>query len=74
MYYWREGKFEVDFIVKLAGRLYAVEVKSGRKRRSDGLSAFISKYPNSVPLVINCDNGSMLLTASLVTNELLDSL
>jgi predicted AAA+ superfamily ATPase len=74
MYYWREGRFEVDFIVKLSGRLYAVEVKSGRKRRSGGLAAFISKYPDSIPLLINRDNGSALLAANRVTNELLDSL
>jgi hypothetical protein len=74
MYYWREGKFEVDFIIKMSGRLYAVEVKSGRRRRSGGLAAFISKYPESIPLLISRDNGSMLLKANLVTNELLYSL
>src|SRR5690606_21087090 len=30
LYYWRERNFEVDFIATAAGRVVAVEVKSGR--------------------------------------------
>jgi len=32
LFYWREGKFEVDFVVKKGKRIWAVEVTSGRKK------------------------------------------
>ena len=31
LYYWREGNDEVDFVLKKGRKLYAIEVKSGRK-------------------------------------------
>jgi len=39
LYYWREGKFEVDFVLKEGRKLWAIEVKSGRKKSSQGLDA-----------------------------------
>jgi len=48
LYYWREGKYEVDFVLELEGKLYALEVKSGRKRTYRGLEKFIQKYPGSM--------------------------
>ncbi len=36
LFYWREGNFEVDFIVKKGRRICALKVKSGRvKKRED---------------------------------------
>lgn len=41
VYYWRDGREEVDYVVDTGTRLYAVEVKSGRIRGTSGLAAFM---------------------------------
>lgn len=51
LYYWRDGADEVDFVFE-SDRLYAIEVKSGRKRRAGGLSAFRTRFPAAVPVVV----------------------
>ncbi|MBN2383601.1 ATP-binding protein [bacterium] len=61
LYYWREGKFEVDFILQSAGKIYAIEVKSGRKRSTRGLEKFIQQYPDSIPFLIDQKLGCQLL-------------
>jgi predicted AAA+ superfamily ATPase len=66
LYYWRQGKFEVDFVLELEGKLYAIEVKSGRKRSPRGLEKFILKYPDSIPLLIDQQAGKALLLAESV--------
>lgn len=63
LFYWRNGKFEVDFVLQLEGKLFAVEVKSGRKRGSKGLEKFIVQHPDSIPLIIDDQNGRDLLKA-----------
>jgi predicted AAA+ superfamily ATPase len=70
LYYWREGKYEVDFVLELEGRLYALEVKSGRKRTSRGLEKFIQKYPGSIPMHIDWDRGKRILEAESVDDEI----
>jgi predicted AAA+ superfamily ATPase len=43
--YWREGDREVDFVIERAGRLLAIEVKSGRPRATPpGLAAFEAAF------------------------------
>lgn len=54
--YWREGINEVDFIYRHKKRLYAIEVKSGRKKSSRGLDAFTRMFPESQPLFIDFSN------------------
>ncbi len=53
VYYWREDNKEVDFVVKVKGKLIAIEVKSGRKITSlSGLEIFRQKFsPDSLLLV-----------------------
>ncbi len=47
LHYWRHNSYEVDFVFGRAGRLVAVEVKSGPRRRSiSGLDAFESRFQN----------------------------
>lgn len=49
LYYWRDGTAEVDFVVKTPRALYAIEVKSGRRVRSErGLIRFAHAYPKAV--------------------------
>ena len=52
LYYWREGRLEVDFVVKRGRSIWAVEVKSGRRKRMDGLTAFKKQYPTAKSAII----------------------
>jgi len=56
LYYWREKQKEVDFIYKYQGLLYAVEVKSGRRKLSQGLNTFLDKFPKARPVIITPEN------------------
>jgi predicted AAA+ superfamily ATPase len=66
LYYWREGRYEVDFVLELEGKLYALEVKSGRKRRSRGLEKFIQRYSGSIPIIIDSNKGKLILEAEFI--------
>ena len=56
LYYWRDNNDEVDFVLVWRGRLFAVEVKSGRKRRANGLQKFQSRFPQAICIIISVDN------------------
>jgi len=68
LYYWRERSSEVDFIIEQGEVLYAIEVKSGRKKPVGGLNAFISAFTKSgkkiKPLIIDKELASELLNTS----------
>ncbi len=57
--YWREGDAEVDYVVQLGSRVWAIEVKSGRPRSASGLEAFRRRYPSSEPWIIGGDGLSL---------------
>lgn len=61
LYYWRENKFEVDYVLKLNGKIYAIEVKSGRTRNISGLDQFAKQFPKSIRRVIDLAKGIELL-------------
>ena len=54
--YWREGNYEVDYILRVNDKLIAVEVKSGRKKNLNGLQKFIEKFPKALPVIITPEN------------------
>jgi predicted AAA+ superfamily ATPase len=56
LYYWRDGKFEVDYILKHGRNLWAIEVKSGRKKSEKGLYEFCKQYPDAKPVIVNLEN------------------
>jgi predicted AAA+ superfamily ATPase len=56
LYYWREGSNEVDFILEVGRSIFAIEVKSGRKRSALGLNAFQAKFPGSKAVIITLEN------------------
>lgn len=56
LFYWREKNAEVDFIHRYQGRLYAIEVKSGRRKSAKGLESFIKQFPDAIPVIITPDN------------------
>ena len=56
LFYWRDRSREVDFVVKAAGRLTAIEVKSGRRRDSlPGLAAFAAAFRPHRTLLVGGD-------------------
>lgn len=56
LYYWREGNDEVDFIYRHHQQLYAIEVKSGRRKSSKGLDHFIHNHAEAHPIIITPEN------------------
>ena len=60
LFYWREKNAEVDFVYRYQGRLYAVEVKSGRKKSAKGLDAFMKHFPEAIPVIMTPDNFPVL--------------
>lgn len=58
LYYWRENNLEVDFIFRNKKSIYAIEVKSGRRKSSKGLAAFQKQFPGARPVIITTDNFS----------------
>jgi uncharacterized protein len=60
VFYWRDHDKEVDFVIKLANDIIAIEVKSGLfKGYHSGLSDFKLKYPNARPLLVGGDGISV---------------
>ena len=54
--YWRERHDEVDFVYQYRQHLYAIEVKSGRKKSAKGLAAFCKLVPQALPVIVTPDN------------------
>lgn len=54
--YWRDGAYEVDFVLSAGRKLLAVEVKSGRRRDSlAGMQRFRSAQPRAQALLVGAD-------------------
>jgi predicted AAA+ superfamily ATPase len=60
LFYWREKNAEVDFVYQYLGTLYAIEVKSGRKKTATGLEAFMKKFPEARPIILTPENFPLL--------------
>jgi hypothetical protein len=58
LFYWREKNVEVDFVYQHQGKLYAIEVKSGRRKSAKGLDAFMKHFPAASPVILTTDNFS----------------
>ena len=56
VFYWRERSDEVDFVVRRGKSLWAIEVKSGRRRPEGGLQAFAKKFPKARLVLITPEN------------------
>lgn len=56
VFYWRDGAHEVDFVVQHEDWLYAIEVKSGRRRAAVGLSVFQDRYSAAKTCLISREN------------------
>ena len=56
LFYWREKNAEVDFVYRYHGVLYAIEVKSGRRKSAKGLDAFLKHFPDGRPVILTPSN------------------
>ncbi len=64
LYYWRDGKVEVDYVLKTHKKLYAIEVKSFRRDSSyQGLAQFAKRYPSATPIIIDFQNAKKFFTS-----------
>ncbi len=58
LFYWRDGKHEVDFVVRQGKKIWAIEVKSGRRRAAGGLAAFMEYFPKAKAVFIRWEDYS----------------
>ncbi len=61
--YWRDGRYEVDFVVEDDSRLFAIEVKSSSEGRLTGLTEFKKRFKNTISIVLNYESGEKFLAA-----------
>ena len=52
LHYWRDGRYEVDYVAVRGRQVLALEVKSGRAGKTDGLELFRYRNPQAKALVI----------------------
>lgn len=53
LFYWRERDLEVDYVLRLGQRLYAIEVKSGLPGKAQStLGVFKGKFKNVVNIIL----------------------
>jgi predicted AAA+ superfamily ATPase len=50
--YWRQRNDEVDYVVRAGDNVWAIEVKSGRPGRKQGMAAFSRQHPKVRMLVV----------------------
>jgi predicted AAA+ superfamily ATPase len=51
--YWRDGKYEVDYVVERGRDIWAIEVKSGGTGDARGLERFRAAYPEAKTLMVS---------------------
>lgn len=61
LFYWADGRYEVDYVHEVDGDLTAYEVKSGRERDGKGLLAFAKKYPDAKVRLLDTEEIKSLL-------------
>lgn len=54
LFYWRDGNFEIDFILKRNNKVIAIEVKLGKIKVHSGLQKFQAIYKNSKSILKRC--------------------
>ena len=53
LFYWKDENYEIDFIALLDKKIYAIEVKSGRRKNSKSLEVFMKKFPKAISVIID---------------------
>ena len=68
LFYWREGNYEVDFVLEHKGRVLALEVKSGHNIRAAGMAQFRKYYPDAKIMLVG--NGGIPWEEFLLINPM----
>ena len=55
VYYWHDGKYELDFVIEHNGQIFGIEVKS-KTQKSASLSAFRTKVKSAKTCIIEMNN------------------
>lgn len=66
LYYWADGRHDVDFVHDHDGVITAYEVKSGRERDGKSLLAFAARYPQAITRLITAEEIEEILGAPSV--------
>lgn len=61
LFYWRAGDLEVDFVLTAGKEVYGIEVKSGRRKRPQGIIAFKKKFPKAKTIQLDWESGGAFL-------------
>ncbi len=56
VYYYKDNKHEVDFIVKINNNIIPIEVKSGKNTRTTSLNKYIEKYDPKYAIKLSIKN------------------
>jgi predicted AAA+ superfamily ATPase len=56
VFWWRDRDDEVDFVIQKQRKITAIEVKSGRVKRTGGTLVFKKKFPQAMSIVIGSSN------------------
>jgi len=52
LYYWREGDYEVDFVIEYGEKILGIEVKSGVSTANKGIAKFLCQYPTAKTIFV----------------------
>lgn len=58
VYYWREGDYEVDFVITKGNKTIALEIKSNVAKNLKGTNHFVNKFSPSKTILIDESNFS----------------
>jgi len=52
LYYWREGDYEIDFVIEYGKKLLGLEVKSGISTANKGIGRFLNQYSSAKTIFV----------------------
>ncbi len=56
LFYWRDGKHEVDFVLKSGSDLFGIEVKTTEQKKTAGLVSFRERYKRVRTCIVGKEN------------------
>ena len=73
LFYWREDNAEIDFVAKWNREVFGIEVKSGRRKRTNGAVHFKNRFPHARIVILDWNTGGQFLAMN-PTREALQAL
>ncbi len=55
VYYWREDKSEIDFVLRKGDKILGIEVKTNFEKSSKPAAVFLEKYPKARVILVGLD-------------------